>query len=165
MPDLTIVGGEVDLRSETWITRSKHDLIEKDIILENYALCSFSVAEAEKHFSFLLFLTLVHRFTVSLKVIKKIIIICHENHTIIFHQTSVTTVNVIIGYSANVLHCLMTSHNYYFFAFTAVTTAATKTVWCILWLPRYIFIKFTKIKTQTNMGILGMHSNSEHFLN
>ncbi len=59
MPDLTIVGGEVDLRSETWITRSKHDLIEKDIILENYALCSFSVAEAEKHFSFPPFLTLV----------------------------------------------------------------------------------------------------------
>ncbi len=63
VPDLTIVGGEVDLRSETWITLSKHDLIEKDIILENYALCSFSVAEAEKHLSFPPFLTLVHRFT------------------------------------------------------------------------------------------------------
>ncbi len=61
-----------------------------------------------------IFNTRAQIYAVSLKVIKTIIIICHDNHTIIFHQTSVTTVNVIIGYSANVLHCLMTLHNYNF---------------------------------------------------
>ncbi len=145
MPDLTIVGGEVDLRSETWITRSKHDLIEKDIVLENYALCSFSVGEAENNLSFLPFLTLVQIYAVSLKLIKTIIIICHENHTIIFHQTSVTTVNVNIGYSENVLHCLMTLHNYYVLLLQQWQQQPQIHL-CILWLPRYIFIKFTKDK-------------------
>lgn len=51
---------------------------------------------------------------------------------------------------------LMTFHFFFFFfAFTAVTKAATKTFWCILWLPWYIFIRFTKGKAPDKQGHSG----------